>query len=432
MRLDLADAPAADAPVVDAPAGTSGGCPFTSMADPRTYVDGSLHGVWAGLRQENPVVWTAPEGDFPGYWSVTGHQEAREILRDHETFSSEYGTILDSVGAGGDSAGGLTITLMDPPDHTEIRAAVAPLLSAPAARAAEPVIRRRIRALVAPWLAGGTHDVAGDLQRLSALAFGEVIGILPEHWDDLARWTTASIAPSDPLVSRGDPPETVLADAHHHLFRCFRAAIDAKRHTPGDDIVTRLATTEVGGRRLGEREQLLNLYSTVLGAGTTTPHVAAHLLLLCARRPALWDRVRTGEVQPRLLVDEAVRWICPTNHLVRRVNRDTSVAGRAMKAGDWVCLWTAAANRDPGRHRQPDRFDAERTGAHLGYGAGPHICVGMHYARVALRVLVEELAVSVSRFTVTGPVRHLASTFINGISHMTMTMEVDGDGSPQN
>lgn len=405
-------------------------CPVTALADPLTYMETPLHGVWARLRdEEGPVSWTPAEAGHPGYWSVTGRREVREILRDAETFSSEHGTILDSVAAGGDSAGGLTLTLMDPPRHTAVRGPVGRLLSAPAARAAEPAIRGRVRRLVEPWLAGGVHEVTDSLQHLSAVAFGEVIGILPEYWDDLARWTTASVAPRDPRVSQGDPPEIVLLDAHHHLFAAFRASVAARQDDPREDVVTALGRLEVNGRRLSEREQLLNVYSIVLGAGVTTPQVAAHLLLLCARRPELWDAVRAGRLAPAPLVDEAVRWVTPTNHVVRRVTRDTEVAGRRMRADEWVCLWAAAANRDREHLTDGDAFLPGRTGAHLGYGAGPHICVGMHFARVALRVLVEELASRVRRFERLGPVEHLASTFINGITRLTLAMEVDGDGS---
>jgi cytochrome P450 len=432
MHLDIIDAPA-ELARADHPLKLAAACSAARLADPLAYAEGgSFHPVWSAMQAAERVSWTSAAADHPGYWSVTGYDEIKEVLRDTERFSSEHGTILASVAAGGDPAGGLTITLMDPPGHTAVRAAIGAFLTLKSAQAAEPGMRARIRSIIGPWMQGGIHDVATATAYLSAYAFGEVIGILPQHWDELSRWTTASIAPEDPYVAGRRPAEAVLRDAHHHLFSCFRASLRARRSEPGDDIVTMLTRLEIGGRRLSEREQLLNIYSTVLGAGSTTPQVVNHLLLLMAQRPELWRRIRAGEIEPKSVIDEAVRWVTPTNHVVRRATCDTTIGGRTVRAGDWVCLWLAAANWDRGRLADADRFTAERRCSHLGFGAGPHICIGMHFAREALRAVIEELAPAVERISVAGPVRHLASTFINGITQLPLHFEAGSHGSAAN
>jgi cytochrome P450 len=401
-----------------------GGCPAAGIADPFAYLTGSRHPLWARMRETGSVQWTEPEDGLPGHWNITGYRESNQILRDHRAFSSEHGTILASVQAGGDSAGGSTITLLDPPRHRAIRSHIAPHLTVEAATRAEPAIRERVRSLIGPWLAGGRHDIALDMERLSAWSFGEVIGILPEHWDELSRWTTASIAPEDPQFAETGDADTVLLEAHHHLFACFRAALAVRRAEPRDDIVSTLAHLAVDGRPLTERERLLNIYSVVLGASTTTPHVANHLLLLFARRPRVWDRVRSGEIDIGELVEEGVRWVTPTNHLVRRAAKDVELGDRTIASGDWVCAWVAAANRDPERFADGDSFQPGRRGTHLGFGVGPHHCIGVHFARVALRVLLEELVPTVHRLEPSGTVRHLASNWINGIVQLPLTFHV--------
>lgn len=411
-----------DLDVIDTAAAT---CPaMADLNDPLSYLDGSLHPVWAAMRTTEPVSWNPPSASRPGYWNITGYRESNAVLRDHRSFSSEHGTILASIEAGGDSAGGSTITLVDPPAHRAIRSRIGSYLTQSAAQSAEPAMRVRVRGLIEPWLGGGTHDVAAAMERLSAYAFGETIGILPEHWDELSRWTTASIAPEDPRFSTHESVAAVLANAHHHLFACFRASLHARRSRPADDIVSMLPQAELDGRRLTEREQLLNIYSTVLGAATTTPHVASHTLLLLARDPELWARVRAGELDVAGLIEEGVRWVTPTHHLVRRATRAVEIGGRAIRTGDWVCVWVSSANRDAARFAEADRFLPGRGGTHLGFGVGPHHCVGLHFARVALRVLIEELTPTVTRMTVAGPVRHLASNWINGITELPLAFQV--------
>lgn len=89
------------------------------LSDPAAYETGSAHGLWRLLRRTQPALRDVAANGTP-YWSFSRYEECEVIVKDADTYSSEHGTILASVGAD-DPAGGKTITLMDPPEHTGIR-----------------------------------------------------------------------------------------------------------------------------------------------------------------------------------------------------------------------------------------------------------------------------------------------------------------------
>jgi cytochrome P450 len=386
------------------------------LVDPEGFRSGCQHATWARLRHEAPVWWHERPGG-QGFWCVTRHADCELVIKDHRTYSSEHGTILASVGVG-DSAGGQTITLMDPPRHTQIRLSAMRALSHSIVRERAERIRAGVRRLVEPCLEG-EQDFARLMRRLPMTVAGELMGVPESLWDGIAFWTTASIAPEDPEYARGATVRETLRQAHHELFACFAELIRHRRAHPGEDLISMLVAAEPDGRRMDDWRVLLNCYSFVLGASTTTPHVATHTVQALAERPALWAAVAAEPHLVPRLVEEGVRWTSPTHHLVRRVSRDTEIRGVRIAAGDWMCAWVASANRDEDVFEDPYRFDPRRErNPHQGFGAGPHYCIGAPSSRLALGMLFEELTGRLESLEVTGPVTHLYSNWINGLVSM--------------
>jgi len=387
--------------------------------DPGRYQAVGQHGLWRLLRATQPVRRDVAANGTP-YWSFFRYHDCDAILKDAATFTSECGTILASVGAD-DPAGGKTITLMDPPGHTQLRRPASRCLGPATVRSRAEEIRRSVAEIVETVLETGTVDMAEVLRRLPMAVAGPLTGIAPEHWDSIAFSATASVAPDDPVFAIGRDAADTLRRAHHRLFSSFADTIQSCRARPGLDLVSELLVSEVGGRRLDDQRVLLNCYSFILGANATTPHVAAHLLIALADRPALWQEILDAPDLIESLIEEGVRWSSPTNHLIRRATRDVELAGVAMRESDWVCAWVASANRDEAIFADPYHFDARRSpNPHLGFGAGPHYCIGAPSSRLALRALLGELARQRVRFEVVGPPGHLRSNWINGITTLPM------------
>ncbi|GAA4463396.1 cytochrome P450 [Phytohabitans houttuyneae] len=396
------------------------------LFDPARYAAGSQHAAWRTLREQAPV-WRQAGPDGRPFWSVTRYDDVLRVIKDHRTFSSEHGTILAVLG--GDPAGGRTINLMDPPRHGAVRVPTMTLLSTGAMLRREHVIRARVRAMVQPLLAGGELDLARLLLPLPLLAVGDIIGIPTEYWQDIPRWTMAGVAPADPAFADGTVEET-LQSAHHELFAMFHALVRERRVRPQPDVITSLLGVQIDGARLRTEDVVLNCYSFVMGANTTTPHVASQLLLAFAERPDLWRELRAAPELADDAVEEGLRWSTPTNHLVRRTNKAVTIAGTDIDEGELICAWVASANRDESRFADPYRFDPRRApNPHLALGNGIHFCNGGPAARLVLRILLEELLPHVAEFEVSGDVRHLRSNFINGLTSLPLRVHPDRTGS---
>lgn len=383
------------------------------LYDPVRYRDGDQHAAWRTLRRQAPVWWHQRPGQ-PGFWSVTRYADCERVLKEHRTFSSASGTVLGSIGTG-DPAGGRTISLMDPPEHTVIRTAAMRSFHHSVLRERGDLIAGQVRRLVRSWL-DGEQDFAAGMRRLPMAVTGDLIGIPEEHWDAIAYWTAAGLSPEDPAFAAGPTPAHTLRRAHHELFARFTELIAHRRRHPGPDLISALLELRPGGRRMEDGDVLLNCYSLMAGANSTTPHVAGHTLLMLVEQPQLWDWLTREPHRVPDLVEEGVRWTATPHHLVRRVVRDTEIGGVPIPAGDWVCAWTASANRDEAVFADPYHSRPWRTpNPHIGFGVGPHYCLGAPVSRLALRLLFEELLATVERIEPTGPVVHLTSNWVNGI-----------------
>jgi cytochrome P450 len=131
----------------------------------------------------------------------------------------------------------------------------------------------------------------------------------------------------------------------------------------------------------------------ILPAGVeTTYRASGNLLVALLTEPSLMEMLRADRGLVRGAIEEALRWEPPISTVVRVATQDCEVGGVAIPAGTNVSVSVAAANRDPHHYPDPDRFDPTRSNiAHLTFGAGPHVCLGMSLARMETAVAINAL-----------------------------------------
>ena len=172
----------------------------------------------------------------------------------------------------------------------------------------------------------------------------------------------------------------------------FGEVLAERRRNPKDDLISTLAESEIDGARLSD-DEIFAFLLLILPAGVeTTYRASGNLLVALLTEPALWDAVRADRGLVRGAIEEALRWEPPITTVMRVAARDSELGGVAIPAGTNVSVSVAAANRDPKRYPDPDRFDPTRTNiAHLTFGGGPHLCLGMHLARMEASVAINAL-----------------------------------------
>ncbi len=154
----------------------------------------------------------------------------------------------------------------------------------------------------------------------------------------------------------------------------------------------------------------------------TTILATAHLLWLLAQHPERWQQIRDDPALIPATVVEAVRLASPIRGFTRMVARDVEVAGTPLRAGDRVALLFGAANLDERQFPEPTIFDPTRPkGAHLGWGNGPHTCVGIHLAKLEMRTLLTAMVPRVREIHAETPTR-IANNTLQGIASMPATL----------
>ncbi|HEY0700989.1 MAG TPA: cytochrome P450 [Micromonospora sp.] len=377
------------------------------------YATGDPHPVWAEMRARHPLHrQELPDGRT--FLSVTRYRDACQVLGDHRGFTSERGSLLHQLGHD-DRAAGLMLVSTDPPRHTELRTPLNRVLSARAVRDLEPDVVRAVHRVLRPVLDRTEWDLAECVLQLPMAVAGTLMGIPEPDWAQLTQWTAMAAAPEDPGL-RVRHPAATLAIAHHGLFDYFaRHQRDDRCQRPGD-LVGYLTSMLAGGRRLTSEEVVYNCYSLLLGANATTPHAVAGTVL------ALIENPKQSVAPPEALtglVEEGLRWTSPANSFLRHARQDVELSGGLVREGEAVAVWVGSANRDEELFADPYRFDITRAdNRHIAFGFGPHYCLGAPLARMTLAVFFAELFRAFDRIELNGPVTHLASNFIAGITQL--------------
>src|ERR1700744_6176076 len=172
----------------------------------------------------------------------------------------------------------------------------------------------------------------------------------------------------------------------------FTEILADRRSNPQDDLISTLAESEIDGTRLTD-DEIFAFLLLILPAGVeTTYRASGNLMVALLTEPALLAGLQADRSMLRRAFEEALRWEPPITTVVRRAVRDCELGGVAIPAGTHVSVSVAAANRDPTRYPDPDRFDPTRRNiAHLTFGGGPHLCLGMHLARMEAAVAINAL-----------------------------------------
>jgi cytochrome P450 len=174
-------------------------------------------------------------------------------------------------------------------------------------------------------------------------------------------------------------------EAGEKLGRYFRDLVATRRKNPGDDLISLLAVTEVEGDYLPEDVLISFLRQLMNAAGDTTYRGTSVLLTALLENPEQLDAIRADRNLIPQAIEEALRWDGPVAVALRMAADDMVLGGIQIPAGSLLDIVSGAANRDPAVWENPDRFDIFRAKKpHFSFARGPHMCVGLHLARVEM------------------------------------------------
>ena len=312
--------------------------------------------------------------------TVLGYNECQTVLTHPDTFSSSiYDQIMGPVM-------GRTLLELEGAEHRASRALVSPsfrtmLLDRWRSELVEVVVHE----LIDRFAPRGRAELAREFTfAFPVQVIARIMG-LPRS--DYPRFQRLSIE----LLNVVYDWDCGIA-ASKSLKAYLGELLAERRRRPQDDLISTLAESEIDGARLTD-DEIFAFLLLILPAGVeTTYRASGNLLVALLTQPALMDALRADRGMLRGAFEEALRWEPPITTVVRRTVRDCELGGVAIPAGSNVSVSVAAANRDPARYPDPDRFDPTRKNiAHLTFGGGPHLCLGMHLARMEATVAINAL-----------------------------------------
>ena len=343
--------------------------------------------IYEQIREHGRVVWN----DLLQLWMVTGFDDHMQVLGDSgETFAEmNIGDITPWFE-------GLNMIMVDGEQHTRLRRVMVPYFTRQAIAEMERRIREVVDDILRPHLHGsGSFDIIADFTRIPTIIAAEMLGIPASRHDDFQRWShtvNVQLSYGHESPSAQAALRQVAVEANEYLAE----EIERHRREPAPDLITAMLESDLSDAEIRSTALVL-----VLAGYDTTAKLLGNSLVALAEHPDQRALVVQDLSLVAAAIEEILRWAGVTHVNPRRVVRDTTLAGTKLAAGETLFLLHAAANRDPTRFEDPSRFDIRRLPRlHVGFGFGPHLCLGAPLARLEARVALERLLQAVPDFRV--------------------------------
>lgn len=334
------------------------------------------------IRQQCPVARVpGPAGNQTVY--LAKYEDVLWALKHPEVFSSAAG----AVDIGQDHP--LIPLQVDPPEHAQYRRLLDPEFSPKRMRELEPDVRVLVNQLIDGFIDRGECEFHEDFATpLPSTIFLRLMGLPQSDLATFLQWRDDTIRPdTDDL----DEAARIRAAVGPKITAYFTEQLAARRANPDDGLLTRIEHGEVEGRPLTQDEKLGTCHLFLLGGLDTVTATLDCMLAYLARHPDERARLVADPALVDGAVEELLRTESPVTMVPRTVAIDTTIGGVEIKAGDGCALLLGAANGDEHEFEAADVVDFERSAnRHLAFGGGPHRCLGSHFARLELRVALEE------------------------------------------
>ncbi|MBT6275293.1 MAG: cytochrome P450, partial [Chromatiales bacterium] len=321
---------------------------------------------------------------------------------------------------------------LDNPDHRDLRRITARSFTSAYCRTMASNLARLATDVVEGFecqLADGASVdlVEGLAVKLPLATICEMMGLAPDDWQDIHRWTDALVdLDSMRWVHDGETRRDMRKRLHKEFYDYVDGIIEDRRASPTDDLSSTVVHGRVHGRELTDQELHGYLKLLITAGNETTRNAVSRGVLALLERP---DQIALFESDPDRwcvsLVEEVVRFTSPVIQFARTTSRDAVLAGQAIEEGQTVGIWYPSANRDERVFERPNDLDITRDpNPHLGFGRGVHFCLGANLARFELRALFRVLGHRrvLSRLEVSGAACWLSDLHVGTIAQVPVRL----------
>ncbi len=377
--------------------------------------------TYADLREYAPCYYSE-QYDF---FALSRFDDVVAGHRDYETFTSTHGQTYEQLASGKPSDMGSIIS-MDPPEHTRYRKLVSRSFTPRSIGDYESLVREIISSYLDPLMGRRQVDILEEFAApFPVEIISTILGVPPEDRQQIRHWTDAMLHREEGSAMSGAAAAEAGMAQGMYLFQLSQQ----KREEPADDMLSALIEAEVETED-GDLTQLDDAeiagFGTLLAAAgsETVTKLVGNAVVLFHRNPDQWAKVLDDPAAIANAVEEILRYWAPSQYQGRYSVVDSEWHGVTIPKDKPVFLITGAANRDPRRYDDPDKFDVSREpGLAVGLGHGLHVCLGAALARLESRVAIEEIARRWPAFEVDEPgLRRVQMSNVAGYSSVPITV----------
>ncbi len=359
--------------------------------------------IYAQLREHASVV----KVEEAGLWVLSRYDDVVYALKRPDLFSSRRDPALARQLSDPRLEKSMTllsdtsIVGVDPPAHTRLRKLINSAFTPRAIDRLEAQVRTLTHELVDDILKKQEFDLIEALAiPLPVIVISRMLGVDPARQDDFKRWSDDLLAGSRFDEQIDELEVERLIASRREFSDYFREAIEQRRAAPREDLLSDLVRAEVERELLSADEVRTMAVVLMLAGNETTTNLIGNAMAEILQHPKQLRRLRADPSLIPGFIEEALRFSSPVAMLVRTLTQDVTIRGVTIPEGEAVALMLGAANRDPRRFPDPDRFDITREpSTHLAFGYGIHFCVGAPLSRLEARVAFEEMFGRFPEFT---------------------------------
>jgi cytochrome P450 len=346
--------------------------------------DASPYPDFIDARRRNPVAAEGEPGDGPGFFTAYSYEAVHTILSDGERFSSAgYAEVMGQVF-------GHSILEMDEPEHHHYRSLIQQAFTRKAMeRWEDELVTPLVNRMIDSFIEKGQGDLVSPLLfPFPVNVIAELMGLPAE---DLPMFHRLAVELIGVTV---DWDKAVSASAK--LAEYFGTLVEDRRLSDSPDLISVLARAEQDGERLTDEEIFAFLRLMLPAGAETTYRSSSNLLFGLLSDPAQYEAVHSDRALLPQAIEEGIRWEPPLLIIMRSATVDTEVCGTPIPKESSIICNIGAANHDDTRWADAERFDIHRARKpHIGFASGPHMCLGLHLARmettVALNAVMDRL-----------------------------------------
>jgi cytochrome P450 len=419
--------------------------PTLRHADAMRVIDPNVYGNWnaaldmfEALRRDTPVIRVENDELHDPFWLVTRYDDVMRISKDNATFLNNPRPVVFSARSAIEFSRAVTgsnmlvdsLVVFDAPTHPKYRKLTQEWFMPKNLKLVEGEIRALAKKTVDRLIDNGPE---GDFVPLVAAPYPlhvvmQILGVPEEDEPRMLFLTQQMFGGQDEDLNKSGTadmtPEQItqlVAGAVKSFEEYFAGLAAEKRARPTKDVASIIANALVDGEPLNDRD-MAGYYIILAAAGhDTTSASTAGAMLALAQDPDQFRRLKADRDLLPGIVEEAIRWTTPVQHFMRTAAEDVELGGQRIAKDDWLMLSYVSANHDESVFADPRKFDAARSpNRHLAFGAGAHQCLGLHMARLEMRILFEELLDRLDSIELAGEPKRSNSTFVGGLKTLPL------------